>query len=299
MELIADGLTVNGDLNDPDAHEAARAAAWCLLREIEELDRDRGPHHRFRRCAQYVFAQPETALRALVDVVAEDAFSDDVVLRTQLALIPALDDVCVYDDDVLRRAWRSLPILAATVDRSADADARDRRRRYLFAGDQTAIQPGGGRVDQQMAGRAVADLRALRRVLALVPDAALDDAAVQLACFEWLAVEIDEQRDPEDPTPSGWFARFGPLVEQLPGDLSDAIGAHIDGRARATGTIWWADFTQAVLAASLHLVTRDGNRHGGAIALSNAVAFAPRLVTHDVLLATALLGAPLREVAAC
>ena len=288
LELIANGRSVACELDDPEAHDVATAAAWCLLQDIEDLDPDDGPNHRFRRWAQYVLAEPATAVRALVDVVAEDAFADDVVLRAQLALVVQLDDVCVSEDDVLRRAWRSLPILAATVDRGDDADARSRRERYLFAGPQTPISPGAGRVDQRMAGCAVTELRQMRRMLALVPDAALDNASVQLACFEWLAVEIDDEREPQAPTPSAWLDRFGHLVEQLPADLPDAIRAHIDGRARAQGTIWWADFTQAVLAAGLHLVLPDGNRGGAAMALNNAVSFAPRLVTHDVLLATTL-----------
>lgn len=299
LELIAHGRSVGCDLDDPEAGDAAKAAAWCLLHDIEELDPDDGPSHRFRRWARYVFAEPATAVRALVDVVAEDAFADDVVLRAQLALVAQLDDVCVSDDDILRRAWRSLPILAATVDRLNDADARSRRERYLFAGPQAPISPGGGRVDQREAGRAVTELHQLRRMLALVPSAALDSASVQLACFEWLAVEIDDEREPQAPTPSAWFDRFGHLVEQLPAELPDAVRAHIDGRARAEGTIWWADFTQAVLAAGLHLVMADGNRGGAAMALSNAVSFAPRLVTHDVLLATTLLRASLPEAVAC
>jgi hypothetical protein len=299
LELIAHGRPVACELDDPEAHAAATAAARCLLHDIEDLDPDDAPNHRFRRWAQYVFAEPATAVRALVDVVAEDAFADDVVLRAQLALVAQLDDVCVSDDDVLRRAWRSLPILAATVDREDDADAHSRRERYLFDGPHAPISPGGGRVDQRMAGRAVTELRQLRRMLALVPDAALDSASVQLACFEWLAVQVDDERAPQAPTPSAWLGRFGHLVEQLPVDLPDAVGAHIDGRARAEGTIWWADFTQAVLAAGLHLVMADGNRGGAAMALSNAVSFAPRLVTHDVLLATTLLRASLPEALAC
>ena len=238
LELIANGRSVACELDDPEAHDVATAAAWCLLQDIEDLDPDDGPNHRFRRWAQYVLAQPATAVRALVDVVAEDAFADDVVLRAQLALVVQLDDVCVSDDDVLRRAWRSLPILAATVDRGDDADARSRRERYLFAGPQAPISPGAGQVDQRMAGRAVTELREMRRTLALVPDAALDDASVLLACFEWLAVEIDDEREPQAPTPSAWLDRFGHLVEQLPADLPDAIRAHIDGRARAQGTIF-------------------------------------------------------------
>lgn len=299
LELIANGRPVEGDLHDGEAREAARAAAWCLLRDIEELDPDRGPHHRFARWTQYVFAQPETALRALVDVVADDAFGDEVVLRLQIALVALLDDVCVCDDDVLRRAWRALPILAATVDCSPEADARSRRERFLFADGQSSLAPGGGRVDQRMAGCAVAELRAMRRLLALVPDAALDDASVQLACFEWLAIEIDEHRDPQAPTPSGWLRRYAPLVQQLPDGLPDAAWAHIDGRARAPGTIWWADFTQAILAAAVHLVMPQGNRYGGALALGNAVSFAPRLVTHDVVLASALLRTTVLEALSC
>lgn len=297
LELIMRDREVEGDLTGSDAYAAAHAAGVCLMCEIESLPPDRGPHHRFARCAAFVFGQAELAVKALADITSEDVFTPEVVLRTQLGLVRLLDDVCVDDDEVLRRAWRSLPVLAATLDRASSELARQRRERFLYADAQLGVPPGGGRVDQRMAGSTVTELHAIRQLLALVPDAALDAASTQLACFEWLSVEVDEEVDSTVARPSTWLDRFGHLTEQIDDDWPAV--EHVRGRARVAGTIEWADFTQALLAAATHLVMADGNRPGAAMALSAAASFAPRLIVHDVLLATTLLSSSTPEIAAC
>jgi hypothetical protein len=121
----------------------------------------------------------------------------------------------------------------------------------------------------------------------------LDSAELVEATFEWLR-NLARADNVETSGPVVWFERWRPHFHELtPGDLDPPVEASVseqlDARRPLPGAFPWGAIPEVVLLAAVHHIARTRYRFVAGKALDEALGFAPRLVTHDLVLANAIM----------
>lgn len=247
-------------------------------------------------------------LRGIVDAVTSGQIEVEETARISMRTVGRTWELEPPSDaGLLEDAWSVCPVLAARFDvRASETDqpAAERCDRFLgSSGDDLRLDSSGGRVSQVEAGRSAAELRAMKRFLALVPTRPLDSEALVIANFEWLCAQklAEEGELTLDKRPSEWVTRYGMLLESASSteEFSGAsdLALHVEAREPTPGAFAFAALPQIALVAAAHLVYRSPLSKVGRNALEEAMAFAPRLVEHDLLLATVLASSAPAEIA--
>ncbi|MDQ4107667.1 MAG: hypothetical protein M3138_02525 [Actinomycetota bacterium] len=218
--------------------------------------------------------------------------STDLLLLTLAlgsGLAPAPEGA--IQEATIRGLWEVAPAMAAALDLSSKPDEAAAARAREFLGwdpsDGAETISTGAPVTQHFVGMGDDQLRAIQRSSELVPGRLLELDAWVLANFEWLLAHKAKTGDPE-----AWWREAARLVDHLTAPAAILV-AHLDAREPPPGTEPWAALPQATLAAAMHIFFDSSAVPEARRALAEAVAFAPRLVTHDLVLARALTLDPL------
>ena len=191
------------------------------------------------------------------------------------------------EEAAIRGLWEVAPAMAAALDLSPKPDEAGAARAREFLGwdptDGAEMINTGEPVTQLFVGMSEEQLRAVQRSSELVPGRLLELDAWVLANFEWLLAHKAKTGDPE-----AWWREASPLINRLGTDQAATLAAHLAAREPPPGTEPWASLPRATLAAAMHIVVETSAVPEARRALAEAVAFAPRLVTHDMVLARAL-----------
>ncbi|MDY7104058.1 MAG: hypothetical protein S0880_22980 [Actinomycetota bacterium] len=227
---------------------------------------------------------PHTAVEAIEDGVLDDRTVTlaSVVLAPRIVRRP----FAALDDEVMVRLWAAAPALAAQLElrQPLSRDAADRCERFCgwrpnLAGADPS--PAAGEpVDNAALGRNRAGLDALRRAMDLAPSPWLALDTLVGAHLEWLG-----NRAAEPDRVDGWWRTW----RSLDPPTHRALAAHLRAHRPDEGTLDTAGIPLAVLSAAAWVVTDDGPTTEAVRALWEASAWAPRLVTRDLVLASALL----------
>ena len=245
--------------------------------------------HQLWAVAPLLRADP-TCLAAAVTSAAESGLLDSAdLLFLTLALGSQLQPAPerAPEEAAIRGLWEVAPAMAAALDLSSKPDEAAAARAREFLGwdpsDGAEMISTGAPVTQLFVGMSEEQLRAVQRSSELVPGRLLELDAWVVANFEWLLAHKAKTGDPE-----AWWREAAPLVSRLSTAQAATVDAHLAAREPPPGTEPWAAFPQATLAAAMHVVTESPAVAEARRALAEAVAFAPRLVTHDIVLARAL-----------
>jgi hypothetical protein len=208
-------------------------------------------------------------------------------VRMALVLLDGLRALAGSDDDkTLRLLWATAPILAARIDlgarRNSDADARIREALEWTPADGAEALFAGEAVDQAIAGRQAELLVVLRDAIDLVPKSILDKDTFVAANFEWLIAARSGGYDVER-----FYQHWRRVAPHLP-PLSSDTAHHLERREVGKGTEAWASFPALTLKAALALMGPEASNHAMHDLLWEAAVFAPKLVSHDLVLAAAL-----------
>jgi hypothetical protein len=131
-------------------------------------------------------------------------------------------------------------------------------------------------------------LEDLRRELGLQPAGLLDPAELQSATFEWLLAQA-RAREGDERSPKAWYFRWRRLLrDPLPANIGKTLEPHLATRLPAAGSFEWGALPAVSLMAAAHLTARSPCARLSVSALDEALGFAPRLVRHDLVLATVL-----------
>ena len=274
----------------PGLASQALLAAGELLGEGSVTDASRA----LTVVTRILFTDPGLAIQAIANALRAETVDPRTVVEMSLDVLPALGAVGGVDDRDLRLVWQAAPSLGAFADVPraviGDPEAQDRCAQFIGwrPGDEVpSPRPGLQRV---YLGMTAGLLRTIRDMVGLVPRHAIADDTYALANFEWLlAVAADDQ-----PIRT-WWRSFGWLA-------TDSLGAglpqeHLAARKSEFHPDFpWRDLPQAVLAAAVHIAAGTESAPEAVDALRGALAFASRLVLHDLVLARVLV-APAEEAA--
>jgi hypothetical protein len=268
------------------------AAAFTL----EDTPRDVATPAALHRVARLLDRSDRILGEAIVSAAEEDAVGAAELARLSLRLLPALEP----KDEPLTESgatalWRTAPLLATMLDvpRSEYDEAAAARCETFLGWVPGGDLPdtGGALVTQAFLAMPPYALDDIRRSLGLLPSPFLDTCELQAATFEWLLrlAAFDE----DDPgSPRNWYFRHLHLLREpfgtAPSRFAEEIERHIKSRLPA-GTEKWAALPAVVLDAAAHIATRSRSANSALLALDEALEWAPRLVAHDVMLATVSL----------
>ncbi len=216
----------------------------------------------------------------------------DELLRLSILLVGRLHPRSIVRDPAIERLWTTAPVLALALELAArrggaapdvdvvSGDALTVLGRTIELGS-TPVPLGA--VTQQWVAMPAEGLADIRWILQrdLVPGIITQDGGVA-ANFEWLAAEKARPA-----TASAWYLTHRGLFDHTP-----AIGAHAHEHLqhrRAKNAEAWADLPRLSLYAALLTVLHEEGARPGRAALLDLAAWAPALVTHDLLLAHLLL----------
>jgi hypothetical protein len=265
--------------------------AACQL--LEQDDEAGASSPQFKAVCDLLFFNPSCLARALVaDVSASEhkpltllLFSIETVHRARPLSQPQAE--AIEENSLMRLLWQSAPVLAAAMELDEGASAQQDARCDEFLGWAPDLArddiPTGGAVNQALVGIDAAQLEEIQRWMELVPQNILSFDALAAANFEWL---LAEKRGSEEP--GRWWSQSSWLIERL-GRSSNLIERHLKARTPSRGCVDWAALPVATLAAAIHVVRPTEHRAAAARALRRVAAFAPRLVTRDLVLALALV----------
>jgi len=301
---VLERALATGILDERPAAEArssladpAAVAMDCLLSQLS-LGQAASPGLRAARAV--LCADADTLLGGIVSAVARGEVDSESSTRISLrALRQARALEAPEDEHLLSEAWELCPILAAAFDiprSSSDSLAAARCERFLGCDPHEApIDVSGGRVTQNEAGRTAAELRAARRFIGLLPQGELEPEALMVANFEWVIDQVEADDAPAGTRvgdhPAGWLESSRWLAEELPWEGSESgrqLNEHLDARRPPRGTFPWAELPIVTLAAAAKVTAEGPDRRHARAALEAALAFAPRLVRHDLLLCLVL-----------
>jgi hypothetical protein len=177
-----------------------------------------------------------------------------------------------------------------TLELCPEVDSEGLDRIFEFTGwstdDDTSCVGVGAAVNQQLLGMGATQLDVLRRAIDLVPKQLLGIDAYVAASFEWLSADKAEPG-----LGANWWANNEALCKGATKRFPSAE-EHLSARVPPNGTEPWAAVPFGTLALALEVIS-DGDDAALAIrGLLDAVTFAPRLVTRDLVLSLVLLRAP-------
>jgi hypothetical protein len=288
LELAAATGNIGREL---DASELRRIALPALETAVAMLD-DSGiqaaTSQRFGSVCTLLQKDLSIFLTAACESVSTATLTRESLLRVGIPILPqlrALRDLPVPADRIMREIADICPPLAATVDVprvATDLAARVRcKELFGWEPEDGGIEPGGP-VEQVWPSKTAEDLRDIRDASMLSPVHLLDLDSYALANFEWLLVALAQESAVTE-----WWEEHSPLLRTL-SSLTDKTKQHFAKCRPPRGTEDWASFPGAVLAAAFHVVYQSPDFPTAVVALWEAMAIAPRLVTRDLVLAVIL-----------
>jgi len=188
-------------------------------------------------------------------------------------------------DGSLRALWQVAPSLAAAQELRGQTGPERASRLAEFTGwdENSGSDPSsGGPVTQLYIGIPPEQMATLQRSMDLVPGPVLSPDELVAAHFEWLLAEKARPGLAER-----WWRTHRRSVRDAQ-ESTDSSRSHLVSRQPPGGTVEWAALPQLVLQAAIAIVANSPSSDAAVRALWEAAAFAPRLVTHDLVLAQIL-----------
>ncbi|MGH8071247.1 MAG: hypothetical protein ACRERE_39665, partial [Candidatus Entotheonellia bacterium] len=270
-----------------DAEELSKISAAALVSTLEllaETDHRDRTSDALDTVSILLFRNPDAAFEVIGEAFATGLADRDDLLRVCLVQLPRIlkHRLLPAASERVRSVWEACPPLAVLVDGSAaltgDTGARSRCEAFLgwSPGANVAL---GRAADQALLGKSAEELRAIFRILDLVPRRLLSLDEFVSANFDWL-LAFKERRAPVET----WWRVNRHLLSELPA-VSEEVARHLAARAQPVGSAEWGAFTQTVVACVVHIFTSTDQSWQAAAALREASAFAGRLITRDLCLA--------------
>lgn len=270
------------------AAEISSATSYALIATPRG---DRSPAA-FRRAAALLCSSDRVLCAGLVDASEDELVELAAMARMSVRLLEVLDPTSEeLDPGGMSALWRASPPVAACLDVPWAGYEGAQARCETFLGwvkDDGPPPAAGGQVSQLEMTLPAQVLQDLRRELGLQPAGLLDPAELQSATFEWLLAQAQSD-DGDDGSPRDWYYRWRRLLRSpVPANIRDSLATYLAARLPAAGSFEWGALPAVTLMAAAHLTTRMRFASLGVSALDEALQFAPRLVTHDLVLSIVL-----------
>jgi hypothetical protein len=270
-------------LTSDEVRRIAPAGTEVLSLLLEERCHRALTMRAFARVADLLLDTPD----AFVEALAAPGTSPVLALKAGICFLRRIRKTAPHlDEAVIRALWSTCPPLAAALDcpqawANDAAAARSEEALGWPAQDEHAQVLPGGPVPLPFEQMGREQMSVLRRDMNLVPKRWLDADSLASTYLDWL----DERCDHEDAV-DAWCRDYESLLEarELPRPFREAIAM----RRPAPQAPRWFGFPQMTLSACLHLVHGSNQAEHAAGALVDAVVYAQRLVTRDLLLACVL-----------
>jgi hypothetical protein len=277
----------------PVAGDVAHAAGFAL----DNAARGADPPAAFRRVAALLRASDIVLCTGLVDASEKGRLDESTMSRVSLWLLEHLEATNEeLDPSAIAALWRACPPIAAALDIpwAGYGAAGERCATFLaWTPDSGAPSPAGAQVNQFFLTRGAPELAEIRRSILFTVPGLLDSTELVDATFEWL-LNLVRAEKVETSGPVRWFERWRAHFRELTaGDLESPVEAliaeQLDARRPVAGAFPWGAIPEVVLLAAVHYIARTRYRFVAGRALDEALAFAPRLVAHDLVLAIAIM----------
>ena len=275
------------------AGDVAHAAGFAL----HDMPAGAAPPAAFRRVAALLRTNDQVLCAGLVDASEAGRLDEATVARVSLWLLEQLEPMNdELDPATIAALWRASPPIAAALDVpwAAYGAAGERCQTFLaWTLDSGAPPAFGAQVSQFFLTRTEPELAEIRRSILFTVPGLLDSAELVEATFEWLR-NLVRADNVETSGPVVWFERWRAHFHELtPGDLDppveSGVSDQLDARRPIPGAFPWGAIPEVVLLAAVHYIARTRYRFVAGKALDEALGFAPRLVTHDLVLAIAIM----------
>jgi hypothetical protein len=288
LELAATTGYIARELDHGELRRIARPALETAVAMLDDSGIQAATSQRFGSVCTLLQKDLSTFLTAACESVSTATLTRESLLRVGIPILPqlrVLRDLPAPADRIMRETAAICPPLAAAVDVprvATDLAARVRcEELFGWEPEDGGIEPGGP-VEQVLLGKTAEDLRDIRDASRLSPVHLLDLDSYALGNFEWLLVALARES-----AVTKWWEEHSPLLSTLP-SLTDKANQHFAKCRPPGGTEDWASFPGAVLAAAFHVVYHSPDFPKAVVALWEAMAIAPRLVTRDLVLAVIL-----------
>jgi len=267
---------------------AALSSALVMLEQ--EGSRVAGSRE-FSAVASIVSLSPAALATAIVDAAESGEASTQDLLGLAIALAERRRlgfpfEAFAGAESSLRSLWEISPAMASLLDlEQLLAGGGGERAREFLGWDPEAEDTEifvGEPVDQKWIGMRADDLRHIQRMVEVLPKRLLSSDALLPANWEWLLAHKDSPALVE-----GWWREARTLADPI--ESNSLVETHFAARQPPTGTQLIARIPQATLGAALHVVRDSPRSAEAARCLMDAAAFAPRLVTRDLVLARLLV----------
>lgn len=289
-------LAVCGRLWDTPAPDLALPAAQLVI-VLAEVLRTTKIGDRFpvwsQPISRMLVVAGERGISCVCAAVADRSIDGRLVSRLMLFRLRAILDVgrklaavgLVLDDEVMRDLWRICPAWAAFVDMPQCHRREAWSRCTQFLGWEPGGEiPLGPAIKSVEAARSPEQLRQIKLLMDLVPQGLLQRDTLVSAYFEGLIA---------DSAPRGfaledWCTRNRQMVVAAETASTGRFAEHLDSRAPLKGALpaaWLPAVTLATAVIALDDGRRDDERHSAVSTLDEALAFAPTLVAHDLVVA--------------
>ena len=285
LELAVVTGQVPEELDDTDLPALANEA----LSAASELFVD----HRFAdgralaAVTRILFTDVGLGVQAMAKGLRAETIDPTVAAALAIGALATLDAANGVDDRDVRQMWQAAPSLAAYIDVAkaleGDPDALDRCGQFIGWRPGQPLPPPRPGLQRVYLGMPALQLRTIRDIVGLVPRQAVAADTYALANFEWLLWAAASQRVVLD-----WWAKFGWLATDSIDDgmANEYLAAR---KAEFHPDFPWRDVPQALLAAAMHIAAGTESTPEAIDAAQAGLAFAPRLVQHDLILARVLI----------
>lgn len=288
LELAAITGRIARHLDEAELREIAPMALAAALWVADDNDGRGATSPGFDAITSLLLADATCFAMAVTEAVAAASCSSEEVTRLVLAILPRLEppESRTSIGAAMRGLWESCPAAAIRFDLTDPLSGEQAARCEEFLGwapDADDSVPVGAPVDQQFAAIGADTLEHIAASIDLLPRRLLDIDSLVTANFEWLLAEKRGKVDVRN-----WWLRADRLASRLvdPGPL---LAEHLAHRVPPKGTMDWAAVPFATLALSTLVVTDHEHRDDAVLLLREAFAWAPKLVTRDIVLASLLI----------
>jgi len=287
LELAAITGRIARHLDEAELRKIAPMALAAALWVADRNDGRGATSPGFDAIASLLLADATCFATTVTEAVVEASCSSDDVTRLVLAILHRLEPPASRSSigAAMRGLWETCPAAAIRFDLTDSLSGEQAARCEEFLGwapDADDSVPVGAPVDQQFAAIGADTLEHIAASIDLLPRRLLDIDSLVTANFEWLLAEKRGKVDVRN-----WWLRADRLASRLsnPGPL---LAEHLAHRVPPKGTMDWAAVPFATLALSTLVVTDHEHRHDAVLLLREAFAWAPKLVTRDIVLASLL-----------
>jgi hypothetical protein len=274
---------ISRDLSESEFDEIAGPAVDSLLLFLQ--DKSLPPPRGIESVEELLTMRPPSMVAGLVDRLGDKRTTPSDRLRLVLQIIHQIEPAAIgeVDEEALRLLWVAAPPLAARLD-FVSKPRREQVERYQeFLGwvpddgfDAIATRAALRNIE---VNRPAELLREWRKRMELLRSTLLDKDTFAAAQFEWLIAEHENQ----------WGVPSIMDQHRVEPDYvvstDRVICRHIESRMPEPGTLPIARFPYELLRSAVSFCQETERRSPGYALVNAAVAFAPRLVEHDLVLA--------------